>query len=118
MGKTSLKFKLSTRLFFALLAIFAASLVAYNSVSNLVKTLSEESKPNQKMVLLSEIISDLSDAESSVRTFSITYDTAYLSPFQRTVSSVEEKMEQLQRLNNDSAQKERLDSIDILIKKK
>jgi len=94
------------------------SLIAYKSVSDLVTALSEESKPNQKLLLLNEIISDLSDVESSVRTFSITRDTSHLLPFQRTVWSVEEKMKQLRQFDDDKNQKARLDSLDVLIEQK
>lgn len=117
-AKSGFKFKFFTVLLFALLATLAVSLIAYDSVSKLVTSLHEESRPNRNLVLLNEIMSDISDAESSVRTYVITRDASYLQPYRDAVASIEEKSQELAGLNSDAGQKARLDSIDNLIQQK
>ncbi len=112
------KLKLFTGIFFALAAVSAVALLSYNSVSKLVNALHEEAKPNRKLILLNEIMSDLSSAESSVRTYTITHNAAFLAPYQYAVASIEDKLEQLSSMNKDAGQIERLDSISALISKK
>src|SRR5687767_3947296 len=91
--RSSFNLKLAFGLVFSLLAILAVSLLAYRSVSNLVNALREESRPNQKLILLNEVMFDLADAESNVRAYAITDDIQFLIPYEQAVGTIDEKIE-------------------------
>ena len=72
----------------------------------------------KKLIYLNEVMSDLANAESSVRTFTITHDADYLVPYQDAVSSIEKGIIDLFELTRNELQKERLDSFEFLINQK
>jgi signal transduction histidine kinase/DNA-binding response OmpR family regulator len=92
---------------------------AYRTMTDIVKSVSDEAKPDLKLVLLKDILSDLSDAESSVKSYSITNNSSYLSPFYRATSSIDEKIQELNLLSrNDPDQQPIIDSVSYLIEEK
>lgn len=94
-------------------------LLAYNNLTKIIKNVGVNNESETKQLLLKEIFSDLSDAESSVKSYSISKNDIYLKPFYNAVSSIDNKMELLyQYSKNDQEQIPIIDSLNILIEKK
>jgi hypothetical protein len=86
------------------LIFFAISLVGYysfESLTRLVSTVEEKSRPNPKNLQMKEILFDLSNAESSVRAYTITLDANYLIPYYETATTIERKLSDLYELCHD-----------------
>ncbi len=117
--KRSIKFKVVLGLALALVTVSAVSFISYRSLSELVDTVQRASRPNRVLIDLKEVMSELSDAESSVRAYTITRNPAYLTPYYSSISEIERRMRELRGLvKEDSTQWSRVDSISILIGEK
>ncbi|NBC84059.1 MAG: response regulator [Bacteroidetes bacterium] len=93
--------------------------LAYQRLSAIAETLNEEARPNDKLLIITDISSRMADAESSISTYTLTSDRADLSPYHETLSIIDEKIQELYALtkNNDD-QTAQIDSINQLIKQK
>lgn len=105
-----------------LLAFAALSFVifiSFQSLSNLVTALHDEALPNKKMLLVKDLLFDLSDAESSVEARSLGRDSIYFQPLEIYAMDVEKKLFQLDSLTQGSSDKQQLlDTIADLIDQK
>jgi CheY-like chemotaxis protein/HPt (histidine-containing phosphotransfer) domain-containing protein len=92
---------------------------AYRSMGRIIDELSEEARPDRKLVVLKDIESDLLDAESSVRAYSIAGTGEYLEPFYESALSMDEKINLLYQLNEGLPQHRTIiDSMNLLIEQK
>ena len=91
--------------------VTALGLFAYSNLSRIVDTVSEAGRPDLSLANIEEIQSDLFDAENSVYTYSISRDETYLDPFFAAASSADQKLNELQRLNQSTPEKARLTEI-------
>ncbi len=108
-----------TGILIAILISVSVGMLAYNSLWSLVTTISDEAQPNRKLMLLKEIQFDLSDAENSVRTYTLTNDPAQLEHYYSSIHNVGEKLEVLRSLSiPHSLQQYRIDSIQVLVQHK
>lgn len=99
--------------------VAATGFFAYRSMTGVVQEVSLAVRPDAKLTLLKQILSDLSDAESSVKSYNLTQNSDYLSPFYSSLSSVDQRMEELKQLSkNSTAQQYIADRIQDLIEKK
>ncbi len=93
--------------------------LVYNNLTQIVGNVTINNESEVKQLLLKEIFSDLSDAESSIKSYSISKNEIYLDPFYNAVSSIDNKMALLYESSvNDEKQIPIIDSLDILIEKK
>lgn len=118
-----IKFPFELRFFTAIM--FIAAIVAaigtltFGSMKNIITTVSDEGTTPRRQLLVREILNTLSDAENSVKTFSITHDTDYLSPFYLSAALIDEKMDTLYSLPADTVlQRILADSMNTLVEKK
>lgn len=119
MKKISFELKIILTILIAVLIVGTIGIIAYNGMTKIVNSISEEAKPDLKLALLKNILSDLSDAESSVKTYSITNDDTYLIPYYQSVSSFEIKIDSLYRLSKQTKKQQPIiDSINFLIGEK
>jgi len=103
----------------SVITVAGIGVLAYRTMTEIVTSISEEAKPDIKLVLLKDILSDLSDAESSVKSYSITNNSDYLSPFYASATSIDGKIAELNKLSiNAKEQHPVIDSISNLIEKK
>jgi signal transduction histidine kinase/CheY-like chemotaxis protein len=111
--------KIISGILLAVVIVIAMGILSYRSLTDIVMGIREESRPDLKLSLLKNILSDLSDAESSVKSYSISNDTQYLPSFYQTSSSIDEKMDRLYTLSLEyTFQKPLIDSISALIEEK
>src|SRR4051812_22929052 len=87
--------KISVIIFIILISVIGTGLFSYKSLNNIVTEVSRSSKPETKLVLLKQILADVSDAENSVRTYNITHDYRHLAPFYNSVLTIDKNMEDL-----------------------
>lgn len=100
----------------SLMAIFA-----YQRFSNVIDQVSENMRPDMRLITAKALVNDLNDAEIAVKSFRITDDQNYLDQFYNSVQSVEEKLEDFHQLNsdfNDIENISQLDSLDTLVNQK
>src|SRR5437870_4634419 len=113
------QFSFEIRIIIAILAIIvivgATGLLAYRGMSRIVNAVSDASKPDLKLAIGKSILSNLSDAENSVKIYSITNDEHYLANFYNSVSSIDKNMDELYRYSNRLPEQQSLiDSINKL----
>ncbi len=86
-----------TKLLLTFIIIVAALLtIGYfgqTTIHALINNLQVESKPNLRLESIREILSDLIEAESSVRTYTITKDADDLAVYYRKVAQFDHKMD-------------------------
>lgn len=99
--------------------VISTGLIAYKSITGIVHTVKEDVKPDVKLALLKDILSNLSDAESGVKSYLIAREEIYLAPFFEAASSIDRKLDSLQLLNKFSTQrKTQTDSVAVLVEQK
>lgn len=117
--KKSIKVKLIISFFLALLMIGSVSYLSYGSLSGLIKVIQEEAVPDKQLIILRGIQSDLADAESSVRTYTLTKNEKYLDPYYISVGSISEKLNKLKMAYEEGSPEVIIvDSIETLIARK
>lgn len=91
----------------------------YLRLTNIVENVAAASKPDIKIRFLKQIYAELSDAENTVKSFILTRNSNYLTPFFNSVSLISDRMDTLQKIcNEDPAQRVMADSMRQLIVRK
>ncbi|UII21125.1 ATP-binding protein [Fulvivirga ligni] len=103
---------------FALIALTLVGFVGRNTLTQLIISIKKESSPNVKLAYLEDILSDLSNAESSVRTYTITQNSENLIPFYESAASFDNNMKNLYSAIKSKEQMKLADSIESLIGEK
>ena len=103
---------------FALIALTLVGFVGRNTLTQLIISIKKESSPNVKLAYLEDILSDLSNAESSVRTYTITQNSENLIPFYESAASFDDNMKKLYSAIKSKEQMKLADSIESLIGEK
>jgi signal transduction histidine kinase/CheY-like chemotaxis protein/HPt (histidine-containing phosphotransfer) domain-containing protein len=117
--KFSFEIRITTVLIAVLILVVAIGVLAFRSLHGIVADVKEATEPNSRITLLKQVITDLSDAESSIKTYRLTGDDNYLDPFYNSISSVDERMQELHRQSNGEAAQEKLaDSVQQLVELK
>ncbi|MBA3899597.1 MAG: response regulator, partial [Bacteroidetes bacterium] len=114
----SFEIRIVAGILLAVLIVAATGILSYHSLRDIVKGISEDSRPDLKLVLLKDILSDLSDAESSVKSYSISNDNQYLPSFYLAPASIEKKIDRLYGLSSNENQTLVIDSISVLVEDK
>ncbi|ELR69073.1 hypothetical protein C900_05462 [Fulvivirga imtechensis AK7] len=113
-----MKGKIILTFVFALLALALIGFIGQMTLTQLIVSIKEESQPNQKLTVLKDILTDLSDAESSVRTYTITRESENLTPFYESITTIDNKMTRLYDLVKNREQLVMIDSMERLIEQK
>lgn len=102
-----------------IIAILSVGYYSYESLTRLVTTMENASRPNPKNNQLKEILLNLSNAESSVRAYTLTRNSDYLTPFYESATTIDEKIANLNAIiTSDSLEMSWLDSLNYLITQK
>ncbi|HEX3006908.1 MAG TPA: CHASE3 domain-containing protein, partial [Bacteroidales bacterium] len=100
-------------------AIIATGYLSYKNLSQIVQSIHREARPDYKLIKIKEINADLSEVDNSVRLYSLTKESKYLRPYDRTISSVDKRVDELLILQgNDTSQVANIHAIQQLIGKK
>ncbi|MBA3704590.1 MAG: response regulator [Bacteroidetes bacterium] len=102
-----------------LIILTAIGVFTYFRLTSIVDTVSNATQPDARLVNLKHIQAELSDAESSIKSYVLTRNNDYLTPFYNSLSSIDERIEFLRRLCRDDANERILiDSVNTLVVKK
>jgi serine phosphatase RsbU (regulator of sigma subunit)/CHASE3 domain sensor protein len=123
MVETNVISKFENKVWLILLVVLAFVLISgffvYRSLTGIVNEITEEARPDETVMLMKEILYDLTDAENSVKSYSLTKEAPYLEAYNANFIQVEEKLDQLVKLTDtDTALKRQVDSLDYLIAEK
>lgn len=92
------------------------SISSFNQVSASVETLA---KPNQKSVKLNQLLTDISEAESQIRAYTLTQEQPFLLNYEKSMNEVYQKLDTLRILTSYQPwQRKRIDSISVLMEQK
>jgi signal transduction histidine kinase/CheY-like chemotaxis protein len=118
-NRFSFEIKTSGTTLLILSIVISIGIFTYRNLKKIVDEVSSASQPNAKIALLKQITSDLSDAESSVKSYNLTGDKNYLTPFYTAVAAIDERIDELKSISYQNAdQKVIIDSIEVLIEEK
>lgn len=106
--------------FVVILSIAAAALfVTYKAFVELSETRHTLSTPSQKLIMLNSIIADIYEAESNIRTYTLTQNESYLSIYLSFMGTINSKVDSLQALAfDDPVQAEKINFIQNLLRRK
>ncbi len=100
-------------------AVIVSGYLVYQSLSGIVDTIHKEARPDLKLLLIKDIASDLNEVENTIRLYSLTNDKAFIYPFLKLDSTIQEKTANLEAYSiPGSAEKLYIDSIQILANRK
>jgi signal transduction histidine kinase/CheY-like chemotaxis protein len=104
----------------AVVFVSAVGYLAYARLNNIATSLLKEARPDLKLVILKGILYDLSNAESHIKSYSLTKDDIHLEPYYFTISQIDDKIDALNAMSDTSSMetKAQIDSIGMLIEKK
>ena len=119
MRRISVENKIIILIVFAILAVIAAGILAYNSINFVLATIKKEARPNNSLITLKEINNNLQKGESNIEYFTITGETKYLRPYKEVEQTVDDKIHLLIKYNQGNIKREaQIDTIRILVDEK
>lgn len=115
----AIELKITLLILIIVAAIIATGYLSYKNLSQIVHSIHREARPDYKLIKIKEITSDLSDVDNSVQLYSLTREPKYLKPYNRIISTVDRRIEELVSLQgNDTSQLENIRKIQHLIGEK
>ncbi|MCB0734098.1 MAG: response regulator [Bacteroidetes bacterium] len=103
-------------------AVFAlvsfTSYSAFHRFSMLLGQMEEVSRPNDYLITLRALVSDVNNAENQVKSFRLTEDTVFVRTFYESISRIDDHLSSLEALNPDSSKTRQTDSLSSLINQK
>ena len=115
--------KIKPKVLFGYLIILGIALAAlgitYKGFIDLTQTRQTISEPSQKLIKLNSIITDIYEAESNIRTYTLTQNESYLSIYLGFMKNINLKVDSLLTLSqNDPVQTEKIKFIQELLNRK
>ena len=115
----SFELRIALIMLVVLALVSITGIFAYQRFTNIVETVSKETRPDLRLVTVKSLLYDISEAEISIKSYSLTDDTVYLDLYKESVINTQKKLASLYELNNSQhAVALHLDTLDILIAKK
>ncbi|MBP6977806.1 MAG: response regulator [Lentimicrobiaceae bacterium] len=85
-------------LFLVFLLVIATGLLSYVRLDQIIQTVNNSIRPDQKLILVKEIYNDLSEAESSVKSYSLTRNEEDMDRFYTLIEVTGERIEELKSM--------------------
>lgn len=115
----SIELKITLLILVIVASIIATGYLSYKNLSQIVHSIHREARPDYKLIKIKEITSDLAEVDNSVQLYSLTRDPKYLKPYNRIISTVDRRVEELLSLQgNDTSQVRNINAIQELIGEK
>lgn len=93
--------------------------LAYERFTSLVASVDEATRPDMQLLAMEKVLTNLSEAESAVKSYSITREDAYFTQFYETTVRTDKQIESLYGfLEADTASAPYLDSLHALVDEK
>jgi signal transduction histidine kinase/CheY-like chemotaxis protein/HPt (histidine-containing phosphotransfer) domain-containing protein len=114
--KIWLLLKIGFLMILAVTLLAATGYLSYRNISSIVSSIHVEVKPDQRLIIIREILMDLEKAENSIRIYSVTNDTRDLQPYYKIISNIDSKVTRFrEECKNDSVLLQKTDTISRLI---
>jgi signal transduction histidine kinase/FixJ family two-component response regulator/HPt (histidine-containing phosphotransfer) domain-containing protein len=116
MRKIPLQVKIGFLMFLAVLLLSATGYLSYLNLSSVVSLIRVDTKPDQRLLSIREISTELEKAENSIRLYTLTNDTKVLKPFYSIISNIDDKINKLrEECRDDTIMLQQVDTISTLI---
>lgn len=97
----------------------ASIIVTYRAVIELTRTKQSLSQPNKKLIFLNSILADIYEAESNIRTYTLTHDDEYINYYFSFLISIDSKVDSLLIYTKDNpGQRKKIRFIKTLLDRK
>jgi signal transduction histidine kinase len=117
--KSKLQLKVLLGFGVALIAVAIAAMINFTSLNRLLSAVETISQPDYKLICLKQLLTDLSDLEGDVRTYTLTHDEKYLDAYHGVADSIEQRIARLKNLTSDNDKQSVLtDSIERLVEER
>ncbi len=101
-----------------MLFVGTTGLYSYQRLNSIVSTISYHSEPDNRLVIMKDILNDIYRSEISVKSFRLTKDENYLKEFYLSAKNINKRIAHLRKLAIDSdTVLIAIDSLDNLIQK-
>jgi signal transduction histidine kinase/FixJ family two-component response regulator len=90
------------------LIITITGVLAYKGFRSIIAEVSHSSEPDTKLSLMKQIVSDISEAENNVKSYNLTRDKKYLSPFYNSVLIIDRNINELKQLTKPNRDQEKM----------
>lgn len=115
----SIELKITFLILVIVASIIALGYLSYKNLSQIVLSIHKEARPDYKLIKIKEITSDLTEVDNSVQLYSLTREPKYLKPYNRIISSIDKRIEELLTLQgNDTSQLRNIHAVGDLIGEK
>lgn len=106
-------------MFIIFLTVVITGISGYLGLRNIVAEVSHSSEPELKLTLVKEVVSDISEAENNIKSYTLTRDVKYLSPFYNSILIADKNFTDLKELTKDNAaQLEAIEEMEELVDEK
>ncbi|MGQ0829320.1 MAG: ATP-binding protein [Bacteroidota bacterium] len=115
----SFKIQLAGIVLAVMVILTAIGVFTYYRLTNIVNNISEATQPDIKLAFLKQIQAEFSDAENSVKSYVLTRDNTYLTPFFNSLSLIDNRIDKLQEYSGENTTQQLIvDSVRQLVIKK
>lgn len=112
----SIEIKITLLILVIVAAIIATGYLSYKNLSQIVQSIHKEARPDYKLIKIKEITADLADVDNSVRLYSLSREPRYLKPYNKIISTIDKKVNELLSLQGaDTSQLANIREIERLI---
>ena len=116
---SSVKIKVIAAFSLLALGLMTAIYFSVNSFNQISASVEILAQPDQKSMHLNQLLTDVSEAESQIRAYSLTHEKQYLRNYEKQLSQVFGKLDTLRTLTAyQPRQRKRIDSIGLLMQEK
>ncbi|MCB9225315.1 MAG: SpoIIE family protein phosphatase [Crocinitomicaceae bacterium] len=117
--RTTFEKKVIGLLMIVLLFVAGSAILVYLNLRSIINEITEEARPDETLIIMKEMMYDISDAENSVKSYSLTKNVSYLEQFNTKTADVDNKIQQLRKLTSDNEKhSDYVDSLDFYTKNK
>lgn len=115
----NIKIKLLLGYSLTIVVLAVAATITYFSFTQLFTSVETLARPDTKLITINHMLTDVSEAESSLRSYILTNNKSHLDHYEVSLESITQKISMLKEGSlEDSMQLTKLDSISILLKAK
>jgi serine phosphatase RsbU (regulator of sigma subunit)/CHASE3 domain sensor protein len=115
--RTPFENKVIGLLLLVLLFVASSAVLVYLNLRIIINDITEEARPDETLIILKEMMYDISDAENSVKSYGLTKNPDYLDLFDKKTTEVDSKIQQLRELTQENEKhSDYVDSLDYLTK--
>lgn len=95
-----------------LYALYYTGNSAFNNIDQLKTTVIENSKPNDRLILLKNILNELDQGEKWVQSYALAHDKESLLQYKSTIEDLQDKLTEMQQMTAES-EEARVDSLQV-----